>query len=439
MILGVFDCGVYGGLFMKKCFIRLFALLAAAVLVLTGCTAQVEEKPVLQLSEYNYQNTPPGAKGAMLSVADGRLVDASGTDVRLVGVNLGNWMLMETWMSFIEKYSDEWGYYDTLEVLHNRFGEERTAQLIQAYEDNFITQADIAQIEKLGFNCVRVPFWYRNFMTEDGYWIADDPDENPGFMRLDWLIEQCREHNIYVILDLHGAPGGQSMNHSTGKAGRNTLYTDAADMETAVRLWTGIAERYCDEDTVAAYDLLNEPQNNGGYEGENAWQAESDEAVERTNRTYDTLYKAVRSVDENHIISFEGIWSADVLPDPEENGYTNMMYQMHLYDTKASKIRSRVKEMTKMRNKWGVALLVGEYNNGEEEAYANSLYQENGISTTKWTYKTFNAGSQWGIFNKDTERIDINTASYDEIMDYIQNEISTDSFAFNAEEMAAIS
>ena len=111
---------------------------------------------------------------------------------------------------------------------------------------------------------------------------------------------------------------------------------------------------------------------------------------------------------------------------------------MHLYDTKASDIRSRVREMVKMRKKWGVAVFVGEYNNGEYEAYADMLYKDNGISTAKWTYKTFNAGEQWGIFNKDTERIDIKTASYEEILDFLQNELFTDSFTFNAEEMAAI-
>ena len=401
---------------------------------LCGC-ASVPEKPVYDLAQYSESNE---AIGGRLSVKNGLIVDENGKEVILRGVNLGNWMLIETWMSWIENYSDEWGYFDTIEVLTERFGADKTAELIDTYENNFIRDTDIAQIEKLGFNCVRVPFWYRNFMTENGEWLTENPDDNPGFKQLDRLIDLCREHNIYVILDLHGAPGGQSMNHSTGKAGRNQLYTDKDCMDACVELWKGIAQRYKDEDVVAAYDLLNEPQNNGGYEGENAWQAESDEAVEKTNAAYDTLYKAVRKVDNDHIISFEGIWSSKVLPDPEENGYTNMLYQMHLYDTKARDIRSRVREMVKMRKKYGVAVFVGEYNNGENEAYADKIYKDNGISTTKWTYKTFNAGKQWGIFNKDTERIDIKTASYEEILYFLQNELFTNSFTFNEKEMAAI-
>lgn len=419
---------------MKRNAVRIMTLLLAVVFAFCGC-ASSPEKTVYELSRYAENND---LLGGMLRVENGVLVDENGNEIVLHGVNLGNWLLIETWMSWIENYSDEWGYYDTIEVLSERFGAEKTAELINTYENNFIRDTDIEQIEKLGFNCVRVPFWYRNFMTENGEWLTENPDDNPGFRQIDRLIELCRERNIYIILDMHGAPGGQSMNHSTGKAGRNELYTDNTCMDTCVELWKGIAERYKDEEVIAAYDLLNEPQNNGGYEGENAWQAESDEAVEKTNAAYDTLYKAVRETGDNHIISFEGIWSADVLPDPEENGYTNMLYQMHLYDTKASDIRSRVREMVKMRKKWGVAVFVGEYNNGEYEAYADMLYKENGISTAKWTYKTFNSGEQWGIFNKDTERIDIKTASYEEILDFLQNELFTDSFTFNAEEMAAI-
>ena len=335
---------------MKRNAVRIMILLLAVVFAFCGC-ASSPEKPVYELSRYAENND---LLGGMLRVENGVLVDENGNEIVLHGVNLGNWLLIETWMSWIENYSDEWGYYDTIEVLSERFGAEKTAELINTYENNFIRETDIEQIEKLGFNCVRVPFWYRNFMTENGEWLTENPDDNPGFRQIDRLIELCRERNIYIILDMHGAPGGQSMNHSTGKAGRNELYTDNTCMDTCVELWKGIAERYKDEEVIAAYDLLNEPQNNGGYEGENAWQAESDEAVEKTNSAYDTLYKAVRETGDNHIISFEGIWSADVLPDPEENGYTNMLYQMHLYDTKASDIRSRVREMVKMRKKWAL-------------------------------------------------------------------------------------
>lgn len=414
---------------MKKILIRLLTCLFALCFL-----ASCQSTPPT-LAEYTNEN-PKDMQ--LLTVQDGALVNEEGETVVLNGVNLGNWMLMETWMSFIEEYAEDWGYYDTLEVLNERFGAKKTDALVAAYEENFITEADIAQIERLGFNCVRVPFWYRNFMNEDGSWRTENADDNPGFQRLDWLLETCAAHGIYVILDLHGAPGGQSMNHCTGKAGRNELYESEERMAQTVSLWQAIAARYKDNKAVAAYDLLNEPQNNSGYTGEYAWEAESEEAVRRTNEAYDTLYHAVRKIDPDHVISFEGVWSTTVLPDPESMGYENLLYQLHLYDTERGMIRYRVNELKTARKDLGVAVLVGEYNNGEKESYAQRKYRRNDINRVKWTYKTFNAGEQWGIFNKDVERIDIRTASYEELLAFCENEAKTDSFTFNAEEMEII-
>ncbi len=411
---------------------RIISLFLAFSLLfgMTGCAEK--EVKIKELSEY--QNKNPAITG-ILSVKNGNIVDENGKKKLLFGINLGNWMLMETWMNAIPEYTIDWAHYDTLELLTEKFGEEKTAELMRVYQEIFITEADIEQIEKLGFNCVRVPFWYRNFMYEDGKWLTENLDENPGFKTLDWLIEACGKHGIYVILDMHGAPGGQSMNHSTGKAGRNLLYTDESCMQAAEKLWKTIAERYKESSVVAAYDLLNEPQNNGGYDEENAWAAESEEAVKHTNEAYDRLYKAVRSVDEKHMISFEGIWSTSVLPNPKKCGYENMLYQLHLYDTEQGMIRYRVDELKKIRRKWNTAVLIGEFNNFEQEKFACSKYARNNISYVKWTYKTMNTGSSWGIFNSNTGHIDLNYASYEEVLEFFETKLSTEQYTFDKTEM----
>ncbi len=407
------------------------SLIISVLLSLLGIGKTPDVKP---LTEYNHENT---YEISMLSVnKNGKLVNEDGDKIVLNGVNIGNWLLWETWMGFVPEYTHDWAHYDTLQVLTERFGEEKTAEIEKAFMDNFITEDDIAQIEKLGFNCVRVPFWYRNFMNEDGTWLTSDHNDNPGFKRIDWLIDTCAEYGIYIILDMHGAPGGQSKNHSTGKAGRNELYEVNGKMETCVELWTTIAERYKDNEVIAVYDLLNEPQNNGGYSGDYSWEAGTPEAAAQTNKAYDILYKAIREVDENHIISFEGIWSTDVLPNPKENGYKNVMYQLHIYDTDKNMIIYRVNELRKIRNKWNVAIYNGEYNNGENEHFAQMLYELCKINRTKWNYKTFNAGSQWGLFNQNVDRIDIKTASFEEIIQFVSEIASTDNFNFNDVEMS---
>lgn len=412
---------------------KLISLLLVFTMILTlfGCS-----KPETKsLDQYNNSN-PKGM--SLLTVKDGYIVNENDENVILKGVNLGNWLLWETWMGFVPEYTEDWAYYDTLQVLLDRFGEEKTAEIVKTYEDNFITEEDISQIEKLGFNCIRVPFWYRNFMTEELKWLSENHDDNKGFQKLDWLISTCEKYGIYVMLDLHGAPGGQSKNHCTGKAGRNELYENENMMNATVELWSVIAERYKNNKTVCAYDLLNEPQNNGGYEGDYSWAAESEEAISRTNKAYDTLYKAIREIDKNHIISFEGVWSTTVLPNPQEMGYENLLYQLHLYDSEKGMIRYRVDELKTARKDWEVAVVVGEYNNHECEEYAQKKYDKNDISHIKWTYKTYNAGETWGIFNKDVERIDIKTASYEEILAFIKENTKTETFNFNAEEMSIL-
>lgn len=410
------------------------SLVISILLSLLG--VNVTQPDVKPLTDYAYENSH---EMSMLSVNDkGYVVDENGKKVILNGVNIGNWLLWETWMGFVPEYTHDWAHYDTLEVLTERFGTEKTAEIEKVFMDNFITENDIAQIEKLGFNCVRVPFWYRNFMNEDGTWLTSNHNENPGFMRIDWLIEICEKYGIYIILDMHGAPGGQSKNHSTGKAGRNELYEVESKMNTCIELWTTIADRYKDNKIIAVYDLLNEPQNNGGYTGDYSWEAGSQEAAAQTNKAYDILYKAIREVDNNHIISFEGIWSTDVLPNPEECGYENVMYQLHIYDTSTDMILYRVNELRKIRREWGVAVYNGEYNNGENEYFAQMLYELFQINRTKWNYKTYNAGSQWGIFNQNVKRIDIKTASYEEIINFILEITPTNTFNFNDLEMSKI-
>ena len=406
-------------------------LVFAFVLALFGC-GKAETKTLEQYDNVNLKEL------SLLTVKDGYIVNENGEQIVLKGINLGNWLLWETWMGFVPEYTEDWAYYDTLEVLLDRFGEEKTNEIVKTFEDNFITEEDIAQIEKLGFNCVRVPFWYRNFMTEDLKWLAENHDDNKGFQKLDWLIKTCEKYGIYVILDLHGAPGGQSKNHCTGKAGRNEFYENEDMLNATIELWCAVANRYKDNKTVFAYDLLNEPQNNGGYDGEYSWSAESEDAVSRTNKVYDILYKAIREIDKNHIISFEGVWSTTVLPNPNEMGYENMLYQLHLYDSEKGMIRYRVKELKTARKDWDVAVIVGEYNNHECEEYAQKQYAKNDISRIKWTYKTYNAGETWGVFNKNVERIDIKTASYEEIITFITQNAKTETFDFNAEEMAII-
>lgn len=365
----------------------------------------------------------------MLYVKDGQLVSGSDeNEVILNGINLGSWLMMELWMCPIEAKDEQFSYSDAIGVLESRFGRKKAEELITLYEDSFITDDDFAKIEALGFNCVRIPFWYRNFMNSSGNWFTVRHDDNDGFKRLDKIIEQCAAHGLYVILDMHGCPGGQSMNQSTGVAGKNELYNNEKNLSIMENLWVAIAERYKDNPVVAAYDIMNEPMNNGGYTGTRAWQAGSGDAIRLTNNVYDRMIKAIRKTDDNHVITVEGIWSIYNLPDPETMGWDNMMYQLHLYDVTKANIDGRLKEMTELaRKKYKTAILVGEYNNKEGQRYASGQYDEIGLNRVKWTYKAVNAWYDgWGLYNKNINRVDIKTANENDIRAAFGEEMLTE-------------
>lgn len=318
-----------------------------------------------------------------LHVDNGQLVTKEGEQVLLQGVNLGGWLVQESWCCPVNGADRKWANLDTLEVLESRFGRDAAAKLIETYQDNWITEWDIRKISEMGCNVIRVPFWYRNFMLDtEGTWINENLDENPGFKRLDWVINQAGQYGMYVILDMHGCPGGQSMDHSTGTLCKNILYTDETCQATMEKLWVAIAQRYKDCPVVAAYDIMNEPQNNGGYEGENSYDPWKKETWEMSNQIYDRMIKAIREVDDRHVITVEGIWRITNLPDPAVAGWDNVMYQAHLYDGNAE-FEKQCQSIADTMSKYGVAGYVGEFQN----LYGIIYCERNGINWTSWTYK----------------------------------------------------
>ena len=93
-----------------------------------------------------------------------KIVNRKGEEVRLKGVNLGSWMIWEDWLCPYEEATD---HYDVLTKLTDRFGEEKAYELFNTYMDNWITEKDLDDIKAMGFNSVRVPFWFRNFYYDD--------------------------------------------------------------------------------------------------------------------------------------------------------------------------------------------------------------------------------------------------------------------------------
>jgi len=278
-------------LFLRRCGLSLFCVLSVALLV-TSCQVI---KPEPAKPEFSF-----------LRASGTRTVDEAGNEIVLKGCNLGNWFLLEMWMLDISGIPDQ---YTFEKILADRFGEERKNELMEVYRENWITRRDFEIVRTFDFNVVRIPFHYS--LVEDS-----------GFRWLDRAIEMARDHGLYVILDMHGVPGGQSTDHTTGRKDQNRIYTDRECQDRFLKLWKGIATHYKDSPVVAAYEPVNEPF--GDYRTANHHDALAD--------LMDRVYDEIRAVDERHMIIIpgtrDGFW---FYGRPQDRGWKNVMFTEHYY------------------------------------------------------------------------------------------------------------
>lgn len=363
-----------------------------------------------------------------------RILDQNGNPFGLMGTNLGGWLVQEQWLCPTAT-GKEIADLDIYLTLYNRFGAEKAEALLDAHQDNWVTEQDFAHIKDLGFNCVRIPFSYMNFMNPLIYdeasssWVVNDYKnlslkDNP-FARLDWAMEMCKKYELYAILDMHGAVGSQSGQDHSGdiseKLGRLWRKDNIGKIcrQKTKELWVAIAERYKDNPWVAMYDLLNEP----GVASINKKGEKSQKTNKQVWNYYDELVKAVRKVDPYHLISVESCWEAKDLPKPSRYGWTNVIYQYHHYNwaktntLNSSFYTSKVKSID-ISTKRDYPVLVGEFNvwadsNHEKTKYNKTstqteaeawsgvveLYAGKGWSFTTWNFKHASNNSTWGIYN----------------------------------------
>ena len=141
--------------------------------------------------------------------ADGkRIVEANGEEIILRGMGLGGWMLQEGYMLQINNQGMQHVIRARITEL---IGPENCDRFYDLWLQNHMTRADVDSMARWGFNSIRLPMHYNLFTLP----IEDEPAKGrntwlaKGFALTDSLLEWCRANNLYLILDLHAAPGGQ--------------------------------------------------------------------------------------------------------------------------------------------------------------------------------------------------------------------------------------
>lgn len=367
-----------------------------------------------------------------------------GTALRLRGINAGQILLQEGWMSpfaLEPKKNADGSYVRDADgnIQYPEFTEEEFRaglksnpnlagqdldDLMAHYWSCFFTEEDFRIIkEELGFNTVRLPFYYLNILHED----LTRKDEAEAFAYLDWFVEQASEQKLYVVLDLHGAPGSQNgFEHSGVKERVAGLWTSEENVAATVDLWDYISDHYTNTAPdlgrwIAAYDILNEPT----YEFNTI-------TTEECWTVFNQIYAAIRENGDAHVVAMEGCWDFGKLPDPAEFGWENVMYEYHWYNWWSNFLPYDLLHMYydafNIGRDYDVPVYIGEFTCFEDrDAWAKelALFEKRGYHWTIWNYKTTVTGwwtSSWGVYTcqlnldpaTDAVKCNVSTCTLDE-------------------------
>lgn len=374
------------------------------------------------------------------------LYDAAGMPLQLRGINAGQILLQEGWMSpfALEPMKNADGSYvkdKDGNLQYPEFTEEEFRAgikanpnlnaydmdgLMQMYWDCFFTAEDFRIIkEDLQMNTIRLPFYYLNILNED----LTRKAEHDAFGYLDWFLSQAAAQELYVVLDLHGAPGSQNGFEHSGSADRIAeLWTSEENIAATIDLWDYISEHYTQTQPelgkwIAGYDILNEPT----YEF-------NTKTTHECHQVFHRIYDTIRENDDRHVIIMEGCWDFSTLPDPADYGWENVMYEYHWYnwwsDILPNDLLRMYQDLTNLGRNYDVPVFIGEFTLFEDrQAWQDQLqlFDHRGYSWTIWNYKTTVTGwwtSSWGVYtcqlNCDTAaeetKCNIATCTYEEFL-----------------------
>jgi endoglucanase len=295
-----------------------------------------------------------------------QIVDGAGKPLLVRATNLGNWMVPEGYMWLFEGGPQSPSEIRALVL--ELLGPEGSATFWQKWRENYVTREDIALLHRAGFNAIRVPLHYSLFESDDA----------EGFRLLDRLLGWSKAENLYLILDLHAAPGGQTGANIDDSGGYPWLYDSPQEQEHLMAIWRRLATHYRDEPAVLGYDLLNEP-------------IPHFPKLAPLNPALEPLYKKltgeIRKVDTHHIFFLGGAqWDTNfsVFGKPFD---TNVAYTFHKYWSPPDE--NGIRQYVDFRERYDAPIWMGESGENTDEWIAQFVktLEKNNIGWAFWPYK----------------------------------------------------
>ena len=318
---------------------------------------------------------PAFAESRLVRTEGKNFIAPDGGVLHIKGISLGNWLMPEGYIFKFEVAKAPRQIFGAFERL---LGPARAAAFWSTFRDSYIREDDVRFIKAVGFNTIRIPIHYALFMSDDGVMAGE------GWTLLDRVLGWARAAGLYVIVDLHAAPGGQTgINHDDGP-GYPLMFYVRRDRELTVKLWQEIARRHAGHPTILGYDLLNEPI---------APYHDTATLNPRLEPFYKQVTQAIRAVDPGRIVILAaGQWSSsfDMFEQPFAS---NLAYTYHSFW--ASTKRDSIQRHLNFSNRYDVPLFLGETGELTDEwnARFRTLHETHGIGWSFWTYKNLDTPS----------------------------------------------
>tara|TARA_B100000886_G_scaffold111314_1_gene74716 strand:+ start:1593 stop:4868 length:3276 start_codon:yes stop_codon:yes gene_type:complete len=333
-----------------------------------------------------------------------KIVDENGNEVLLRGYAPGGWLLIEGYMMH-ETDGSIGAQHQIKSNLISLMGAEKTEEFFKKWRDNHFTKRDVDSLAKWGFNSIRVPLHYNLFTLP----IQEEPNVGEqtwieeGFTIIDNVLDWAKPHNMYVILDLHAAPGGQGRNTdiSDYDPSKPSLWESELNKSKTVALWKKIAERYKDNEWIGGYDLLNETN----------WDLPGGKDLKDL---FVRITNAIREVGDEHMIIIEGNDYANNFTGLRPPWDDNMVYSFHKYWNSTNE--DDLDWILPMREQYNVPLWMGESGENSNTWYTDAvtLFENNNVGWAWWAMKKI------GSVNSPY-RIIVNEG-YQKILNYWKNE-----------------
>jgi endoglucanase len=304
------------------------------------------------------------------------IVNEGGDTIQIRAMGLGGWMLQEGYMLQTSDFAN--AQHEIREKIEEVIGKDDTDLFYEKWLANHCQRSDIEAMASWGFNSVRLPMHYNLFTLP----IEEEPVANQqtwldkGFEMTDSLVAWCKDNDMYVLLDLHAAPGGQGYESgiSDYDPDKPSLWERKANRDKTKALWKKLAERYAEEPTIMGYDLLNEPN----------WDIPGNALL---RQLYKEITDSIRTVDTRHMIFIEGNWFANDFSGLTPPWDDNMVYSPHKYWSYND--QASIYWVLAIRDAYDVPVFFGESGENSNTWFTEAirLFEDNHLGWAWWPLK----------------------------------------------------